>query len=226
MAVLKIPEPYRAGLSVLACLTDDSYAEILNAAMRAPASFANHRELAVWIASEAKGLGSAEISKLISTLTALYRLRARYGIAVQKLASDVTAAARETVPNFKVPDGVDFEGRLAAMLGLESLNVLAVKAKELQTQSQRTFCDARVLTDVRPLFGENASELPTTAIIVHTLKLGFHDSGSPGHKDIYIALDAGDIAELRKVLQRAEEKTQSLKAVLDAAKLRSIDLSS
>ncbi len=139
---------------------------------------------------------------------------------MQTLATDVTIAARE-IPNFKIPEGVDFTERLAALLALDSLNSIALKAKELQAESERTFCDARIITDVRPVFGENIEDSPAM-IIVHTLKIGFHESG---HKDIYVALDAGDIANLKKTLQRAEDKANKLKAILDKAGLRNLDLS-
>ena len=221
MAVLRIPEAYRPGVSVLAGLPENSHRELVEALSRAPLSFTDRRELVTWIAGEAKSIPSSDLAKLINTLTSLYRLRSkRPDTSVQTLATDVTIAARE-IPNFKIPEGVDFTERLAALLALDSLNSIALKAKELQAESERTFCDARIITDVRPVFGENIEDSPAM-IIVHTLKIGFHESG---HKDIYVALDAGDIANLKKTLQRAEDKANKLKAILDKAGLRNLDLS-
>ena len=222
LAVLKIPEPYRLGVSVLANLPESSYNEILHALSRAPSSFVNPRELVAWVMSEAKGVSPSELTKLVSTLTSLYRLRSRQqGTSIETLANDVAIAARD-IPNLKVAEGVDLASRLSALLALDSLNTIALKAKELQEESERTYCGARIITDVRPVFGESLDDSPTM-IIVHTLKLGFHDS-TPGHKDIYVALDASDIAALRKTLERAEEKAKKLKIMLEAAKLPSIDL--
>jgi hypothetical protein len=221
VAVLKIPEPYRPGVSVLANLPESSYKAILEALSRSPSSFTRNRELVAWIASEVKDTPALDLAKLVDTLTSLYRLRLRRpGTSIQTLADDVTVAARD-IPNFKVPEGVAFTERLAALLALNSLNTIALKAKELQLESERTFCEARIITDVRPVFGENVDDSPSM-IIVHTLKLGFHESG---HKDIYVALDAADIASLKKTLERAEDKARKLKALLDATGIRSIDLS-
>jgi hypothetical protein len=108
---------------------------------------------------------------------------------------------------------------------LPSLNVVAVKAKELQMEAERTFCDARVITDLRPVFGGNVAESPTSMVIVHTLKVGYHGTNSARHRELFMSLDADDIAKLKKVLDRAEEKTKTLKSKLDAAGIRSLDLS-
>jgi hypothetical protein len=223
LAVLKIPETYRPGVSVLAALPENPYQQLVVALSRAPTSFVHLRELVAWVASEVKDIPSGDLNKLVTTLTSLYRLRSRmHDVSIETLANDVTIAARD-IPNFKVADGVDFTARLSALLALDSLNTVALKAKELQGESERTYCGSRVITDLRPVFGENIDESPSM-IIVHTLKLGFHDDSTPGHRDFYVALDAADIAELKRTLQRAEEKTKKLKAMLDAAKLRSIDL--
>jgi hypothetical protein len=154
-------------------------------------------------------------------LASLYRLRSRQpNVSVQDLAKDVAIAARD-IPNFVIGEGVDLSKRLAELLAMESLNTTALKAKELQLESERTFCEARVITDIRPVFGESFDD-PPTMMIVHNLKIGFHE---PGHKDIYVALDAADISALQKTLQRAEEKAKKLHSILESTGLRSIDLS-
>jgi hypothetical protein len=223
LAVLKIPEVYRPGVLVLAHLSEGSYQQVLDALSRAPSSFVRTRELVAWIASEIKDISSAELGKLINTLTSLYRLRSRqHEVSIDKLANDVTVAARD-IPGFKVGEGADLAGRLGALLALNSLNTIALKAGELQRESERRYCDSRVITDVRPVFGDSLDDSPAM-IIVHMLKLGYHDS-TPGHKDIYVSLDAADIVELKRTLQRAEEKAQKLKGMLEEAKLPPIDLS-
>jgi hypothetical protein len=78
------------------------------------------------------------------------------------------------------------------------------------------FCSARILSDLRPVF----QEPPTAAsasVIIHNLQIGFHDSGTGDHKEFYVALDAGDLDILKKIIVRAEQKTASLKAILAKA---------
>jgi len=221
LAVVTIPEPYQAGVSTLAKLPDSVYTRLREALSRAPATFTNQRELLAWITSEVTAIPPTELVRVIRTLASLYRLRSRQpNVTVQDLAKDVAIAARD-IPNFVIGDGVDLSKRLAELLAMESLNTTALKAKELQLESERTFCEARVITDIRPVFGESIDD-PPTMMIVHNLKIGFHE---PGHKDIYVALDAADISALQKTLQRAEEKAKKLHSILESTGLRSIDLS-
>jgi hypothetical protein len=217
---MRIPDRFKPGLLLLAKISTASYEEIVEAAKRAKSSFASNQELAVWISSEVPTMPVSDLGKIVDSLASLYRVRARSDMPISRLANDVREALRELLPEI----GVEFESRLSALLLLPVFDVTAEKAKELQGRGERTLCDARILTDIRPVFEENIGSLPTAAIIVHTLQLGFHDSGLPTHREIYISLDSSDIKELKKVLERAEEKEKSLKLVLDAAKLRFINL--
>lgn len=112
---------------------------------------------------------------------------------------------------------------LAAVILSISFNIVAIKAKELQLESERTFCDARILTDIRPVFRDKVGDKPEAMIVVHTLKIVAHEA--TGHKEFYVALDAEDIQSLKKTLERAEDKARSLKNIIDASGSRSIDLS-
>jgi hypothetical protein len=220
---MQIPEHFKPGFVVLAGLTNPAFAELLAAVSSAPKTFASTRELDVWITSEVKSIPPGDVTKLIESITSVYRLLSRLSVPASKLATDLLEAAQEGIDNFKVADDVDFTERLTTLLALDSFNIIGLKAKELQRQSERTFCESRILTDLRPVFGNEIGEAPTAMIVVHTLKIVSHETS--GHKDFYVALDAEDIASLKKTLERAEEKAQSLKAVLDKTGLRTIDLS-
>lgn len=222
MASLRIPERYRPGFAVLAGLSDRSFEEFLAAAKRAPKSFASVREFAVWIEPEVKAIPSEDVQKLVSSISSFYRFASKRGKAIPRLATELFEAAQTSNSNIKIVDGVDFPGRLAALLSVESFDIVAFKARELQEESERTFCEARVLTDIRPVFGEKIEDIPSGMIVVHTLKLVFHELS--GHREIFLALDDADIASLKKTLDRAEEKTRSLKALFTQKEIRSIDL--
>ena len=221
---LRIPERYRPGLSVLANLTVTEFQALRASATNAPATFGSYHDLAGWISDGVKSVNSGEITKLVESLASLHRLLSRPGATPSKLASDVMAAVSD-IQGFKIPEGVDLTARLSALLELGCFNIVAIKAKELQTLCERTLCETRVLTDIRPVFGESGANAPTAMIVIHTLKLGYHDSGTGRHKEFYVAMDASDIAELRKALDRATEKAQSLKPVVDKTGIPLIDLS-
>jgi len=112
-------------------------------------------------------------------------------------------------------------GRLLRLLGVESL-ARTLKAYDLQTEHERTFLRSRIVSDVRPVFGEDTSKLPVSAVINHTLKIEFHEADS--HKEFFVVLDPNDITELAKVLERAKIKEQSIRQMLASENLPLIEL--
>ncbi len=103
------------------------------------------------------------------------------------------------------------------MLSIESLATTA-SAVDVQTQHERPFHSARVFTDIRPVFGEDATVAPTGAVLSNVLKLEFF--GESGRiQSRYFALDHADVKFLRDVLDRALDKTATLKAFLGATGL-------
>ncbi len=82
------------------------------------------------------------------------------------------------------------------------------KAKDLQYEHENTFCDARIITDLRPVFDADVKSPPTGMVIAHILKLEYHHCGK--HTEIHIAIDKDDIQNLMYVLGRACEKADTL----------------
>src|SRR5205085_649732 len=66
--------------------------------------------------------------------------------------------------------------RLELLLGLDSTLGVTAKALDVMTEHERTFCTARILSDVRPVFSGGA-EHASAAVIIHNLQLGFHRDG-------------------------------------------------
>ena len=112
-----------------------------------------------------------------------------------------------------------FCDRLVRLLQLEAISV-ASRAASLQQEQEHTFCNARILTDIRPVFGERTDQSPVGAVVLHTLKISYHHSREL--KDFYVALDSDDVRTLQEVLSRAEEKAETLDSVLDSAKIANL----
>jgi hypothetical protein len=225
LAPLKIPERYKPGISILASISDATFEEIVTGLKQIPSPAKDHKELAAWVAAEAKSISPSELEQVVDTLTSLYRLRSKNEVSPERLARDVqSSAASDTELAISGEKGMALGRRVAVAAALDSLNVVRVKAKELQLEAERVLCDFRVLTDLRPVFGSNVKDTPTAMIIVHTLKLGYHHTDSAKHRDIFMALDLDDIVKLQEALRRAEEKTKTLKAKLEAVGISSVDL--
>lgn len=85
------------------------------------------------------------------------------------------------------------------------------KAEQLAYLHQNVLTSARLVTDVRPVFDVPAQRI-LKALIIHTLFIEYSDGGQD--QRIAFALDADDVAQLRRLCDRAELKAATLKAAM------------
>lgn len=95
---------------------------------------------------------------------------------------------------------------------------------EVMREHEHVLCEPRVLTDLRPVFGKN--EEPAAGVIVHTMKIKYHEGAYGPLKEFFVALNSEDIEELRDILDRATRKEESLRRLATEAGLRCLDLES
>ncbi len=77
------------------------------------------------------------------------------------------------------------------------------------------------MTDIRPIFGPDPENEPESAVIVHTLKISYHEGRQI--KEFFLALDPEQVDELIGVLERASLKSESLKRMLAGTDVSYID---
>lgn len=165
--------------------------------------------LAASIASTVSSLSEPALTELFSALTSLTGLGRLQNATVEEIAERLAASEDLETPK---EERDRFAGRVAQTLDSRTVRILG-KAVDLGTEHDKVFVGARVLTDVRPIFGEDAAQPPEGAVLSHTLKLEFvHDEGTLGNA--YVVLDNEDLQALRKALERAEAKAETMKQVL------------
>jgi hypothetical protein len=205
-------------------IASSSFEELLAALQRAPKT-ATEKELDAWIAPEVKSIPAADLSELIASLASLRRVLVRTReVSLEILSEDVVAAMESAgiaIPPDLFPAAAE---RLASLLKLESLSVLETKGQELKAEYEHSFCDCRIFTDLRPVFGVNVKDAPDAMLIVHSLKMGYHDSDENKHRDFHVALDDSDLRSLREAIERAEAKAESLKSGLSTAGIRILQI--
>ena len=215
MAGLTIPARYRIGLAKLGSLSDESFEKLHEAIEKCPPAV-TAKDISSYAASVAPDIPASDVENIVKSVCSIYVIRLDYGIPAQRVASDVTEAMTSGTEGKDASlDAHRFEDRLKRLLEVESLSYVA-KAKSLRGDFSCLFYDAKVITDLRPVFGK-PEERPLGAIITHVLKLEYHEHGE--HKELYIALDLGDIASLKAVLERAEVKNTSLSSFLRSSGL-------
>ncbi len=225
MPSISVPDAYQSGVDALVHITDDQFSQLLSALKAAkPSLFSTG--LASQVAPSINGLKSREVRRIVESLVAMYAVRIRLGISSSEFASGISAAIDDfEEASFSEEDKLRLAERLTQLLTqlLEMEKSLGItsKANDVLTEHEHTFCSARVLTDIRPIFQSDLASPPSEAVVVHTLKIAYHQDRE--HKEFYVALDSDDIQMLKSAIERAELKDRSAKSLLDKAGVLCLD---
>ena len=217
MPNVRVPREVLAGVKVIANLDDGTLSKIIQM-FRSEAASLYPSVIARTLAAKIQELSEANAQAVIDCIIALELARASTSIPIAQLVSDVVASAKSEIPDESK------QNRLTAWLqdalGIEPL-MISAKGISVMQDNERTFFNARVITDIRPVYKEGLSETPkeppSAAVIVHTLKIGFRESGH--YNEFFVALDSEDLVKLKQALERAEAKTDTLQALLNSAKV-------
>jgi hypothetical protein len=163
---------------------------------------------------DVQGATQAVITSIMRTLFAVH------SVLMSDTNASPTEAAAETVETLQKdgsygapPQGWEsFQKRLAQLLSSKTLGI-AAKAGDVAYQTPRHTHAIRILTDARPVFGENAKEGPMAFTILHTLQIEYSEDNED--REWFISLDADDLKSLRSVADRAVDKEASLRKILE-----------
>jgi hypothetical protein len=217
MASLRVPEEDRAGLARLLNLSSQDTQKVVFVLESVPITNALRQALVEKLSSVDTIL-QGNVNEVADALTGLYIVLAHSNEPPSEMANEVAASLKEVGIELKFPDEV--QQRLTQLLSFDSL-VVSAKAEGFMYEYENVFSTARVHTDIRPIFGLDAHEAPKAGIITHTLNIHYFHGGQ--HKEINIALDEIDIGIIIDALERADNKGESLKSVLEMARLTYIE---
>jgi len=94
-------------------------------------------------------------------------------------------------------------------------SVLLAKSGDLEYAHANVAQNMRIITDVRPLFGDNPDPEILASVISHQLVVTALKNDEL--RDIYIALDAEDLDLLGEQVERAKKKDVKVRAMLNLA---------
>ena len=220
---VRIPQQYQTGLAKLRMLSEDSVQELITALKDAPLTVSTDSLLSE-LRSRVSTIAPNDIGAIVPAILSLYSLQDQLDSSTPDVAESIVRAMEESEvgdPEFTGQEHDLLRDRLVALLSLDSLDV-AGKASNLLFEHEHPLREARIITDIRPVFGTNPEEPPTGAIIVHMLKLGYYNGSV--YKDLFVALDANDVRLLQDLLARADSKAEALKSVLETAKVPYVDV--
>lgn len=211
MPSIQIPTYYRDGLGKLAQLGNPEFAQLSEALQNTSPSL-NRIKLARQISSVVAEWSPEDGERVTE---ALLWLLAGQDHLQQPLAE--FAQAVSTSPDLGIAEQETkavLAARLTELLGISPLQ-LSWKALDVLTEHEKRFDAVRIMTDLRPIFGEQIEGQPQVAVIVNMLGLKYVTDRNL--REIFIALDTRDLKTLRSALDRAEAKTKILEDLAESA---------
>ena len=201
--------PYRA----LAQLSEAD-AFLLAEALEMPGQLATAPELIARVRERVPGLRPMIAALVFSTLALIGNLGQELdevGLIVEAISED------PAFEDLDAPQRGQLARRLEGLIKSPCLR-LAAKAVDIRTAYEHVFADARVLTDVRPVFSDTQGDVPAAGVVVDTLKLDYY--GPDGNRrSFYVALDQEDLLKLGDQVARGLTKSKAMRAVLESANL-------
>lgn len=221
IAISTIPEQFRPSFIRLGTLTDDQFVEIKAALSDAPFSV-RVRSLSDALSAQVHSIAPTELHDILAAAASLLSVLERYEISPEELSKTIRGLLMGYDPATSPEMGDAFADRLLILLRSSQL-YLAAKAGGLLTDNNSSYLSARIISDMRPLFGLSADKEPEAALIVHSLHVHAL-SGSGDEEDIYVALDSRDLQDLISVLERAVKKEKLLASFMEHSKITALDL--
>lgn len=136
---------------------------------------------------------------------------------VQNLTKDLSQIEESRWTEQQLRDWRQLEPLLEELFSVGAVET-ASKAVDLAYEYANLFHTARVVTDIRPVFDEEANRV-TAAVISQTLRLYF--SSEDGDHSLSVALDQQDLERLRDSCERAIRKARTAQNLIAACQLPS-----
>ena len=218
---LEIPKEDAGSITAIQALSAASSEKLLSALAAAPLAPDPHA-MAANIAARVPSIPKERIIRVLETIYTLYHIRELAGVEHSQFLDDLMEAIQKS-PGLKLQqkDAPKLRSLLGKLLNIESLNMVA-KAGRLQRDGERLYCTAKILSDIRPVFGSDPATGPVGAVLTHTLKIGYHEGKE--HREFHVVLDSSDLDGLDEVVHRAQAKDTSLRDLLKSARLPNLDI--
>lgn len=219
---LRIPPAFKTPLANLIAMSTKDRQQ-LTEIIRAVPPGQDRATLAARIVSETE-LDKERAGGIVSMLMSLYRVI--QDTPIDEFIEEVCDAVRTSGRvEGKEVDWSSFKQDLTGLLSSDETFGVTAKALDIRKRQAHVYCEARILTDIRPVFKMDAADGPTAAFVTHTLRISTHDKGDFSTvKDFFVSLDADDLKELRRLVDRAITKEAGLKSLIEDTHVAYLEL--
>ena len=215
MARLTVPSSLIPHLAKLSSLSDESAEELLSA-LNSSTPILNPKMMASKVAPLVPSIQPEDLDGILGALFSLSSVRTINNISISTFLDDVyeSLSAKKNDLNLAA-----LKSRLGKLLQSAPV-ILATKASTIQREHSSIFVNARIFTDLRPVFG-NGPESVQAAVVFHNLKITYVQCNES--REFFVALDDEDLAMLQKTIVRAEAKSKAMRTFIEKSGLPDID---
>ncbi|MXY10422.1 MAG: hypothetical protein F4Z00_05290 [Acidimicrobiaceae bacterium] len=209
MPALNVPDAYAAALLSLHEIDDDEFAAVLDAidVLRGPSGISAFARAA----GASAQIGEQTAETLLQVVLSIVDHGERQQGDPDDLIAEIVASPDLGLDE---PSQARLLHRVQTLVG-SSPTRLFHKSLLLLQEHDSVFVDTKIVTDIRPVFGDDISDGAETAVLTHSLKIEFFRAGRRDH--FYVALDHDDLLSMKEAIDRAIAKTASLTKTLRSA---------
>lgn len=226
MVKITIPEEYQLGFFELLRL-DEGQARGLLSALKEVRPTRNRMGLRESVASKVGAtIDRPDLTEILDTLVSLFGLQDSLDLATPEFVNTVSEAMErselESLAFASEENRESFEALLAEILEVDNLAITAKAISLVYEQDHIVHGGFRVLTDLRPVFGSDPADASTlAAMVTYTLNFEYHEGSEI--KELFASLNARQVDELIRSLERAKVKAESLERALEGTPIRYVD---
>jgi hypothetical protein len=158
VGLLSVPKRFQRGLKELLKLTDEQKASLLTAVHTLEPVADRHALLQLLTASVS--IDREALDEITSFLVSLAAFQRSHQMPVEAIAADLSLWVKSS-EEFTTVEEDEKEGLkdlLTKLLCEKGVLVLAVKAREVIGDEAITYLSSRILSDIRPVFGDEVGE--------------------------------------------------------------------
>ena len=166
MPNLRIPDQYRPAVATLVKLDRDTRQAIAETLKDAP-PFYSSSQLSALLEARVPSVAEQSPDELVDFLLSLYSVRIHLNATLPELADDFISAMFESGDErlqISPTEVESFKEDLIELVGIEAMTINE-EATNVLNESERLLHSARILTDIRPVFGEDPAERPKAALV-------------------------------------------------------------
>jgi len=156
-----------------------------------------------------------DVRDIIKILLELYSLQYFRSIPIEQITESLCIYLKQLGNEELYPINNDwdkFKKNLLEILSQDNAITITAKAKIISNDYEKVLCNSKIYTDIRPIFTSDLEKDKPIASILHTIKIVYHKNAE--HKELSIVLDSNNLQNLKKQIQRAENKEKNLINIL------------